>query len=149
MSKSLPDYNQEQSYRTIRINSTLQDAKLPEAEILSDVRRYGYCEEAEFAIKLALEEAMTNAVKHGNGNDASKQITVRFDVDADRAVIIVRDQGRGFDPDKVPDPTANDRLALPEGRGIMLMRAYVDVIEFRDNGCEVYMMKRNKLKVEG
>ena len=139
-----PDPSQEGSFRTIRINSTLQEAKLPEAEILSDVRRYGYCEEAEFAIKLALEEAMTNAVRHGNDNDASKQVTVRFDVNAERAIIIVRDEGNGFIPEDVPDPTTDDRLSIPNGRGIMLMRAYVDEIEYRDNGCELYMMKRNK-----
>ena len=144
MSNSSSGNNDEQLFRTIQVSSTLRDAKLPEAQILSDVRRHGYCEEAEFAIKLALEEAMINAVKHGNCNDASKQITVRFDVDDQRTVIIVRDEGEGFHPENIPDPTSEERLALPSGRGIMLMRAYVDKIEFRDNGCEVYLMRRNR-----
>ncbi len=131
-------------YRAIRVKSTLEDAKLPEMEILADVRRHRFCEEAEFAIKLALEEAMTNAVKHGNCNDASKQITVYFFVDDERAEIIVCDEGCGFEPGGVPDPTENDRLTLPNGRGIMLMRAYMDEVEYRCNGREVCLVKLNK-----
>ncbi len=140
----LPDPDDESTYCTIQIRSTLQEAKKPEAEILDQVQRFGYAEESVFAIKLALEEAMTNAVKHGNGNDATKAITVRFAVNADRAVIIVRDDGEGFDPQQIPDPTTADRISLPDGRGIMLMHAYMDDVRYRDNGREVYMMKRNQ-----
>ena len=136
--------NDNSTFRTIQVKSTLLAAKEPEAEILKDVRRHGYCEEAVFAIKLALEEAMTNAVKHGNGNQDSKEVTIRFSVNAQRTVIIVRDQGTGFAPEQVPDPTMPDRLSLPSGRGIMLMRAYMDDVEYRDNGCEVCLIKRNK-----
>ena len=131
-------------YRTIRVKSTLEDAKIPEMQILADVRSHGFCEEAEFAIKLALEEAMTNAVKHGNCSDASKQITVRYFVSDERAEIIVGDEGCGFEPGCIPDPTANERLTLPNGRGIMLMRAYMDDVAYRCNGQEVYLMKLNR-----
>ena len=115
-----PDPDNENTYRAIDIPSTLQAAKEPEVAILEDVERCGYCQDATFAIKLALEEAMTNAVKHGNGNDTSKRIMVRFAVTKARTVIIIRDQGTGFRPADIPDPTRPGRLTLPTGRGIML-----------------------------
>lgn len=138
-----PDPNNENTYREINIPSTLRAAKAPEVEILRDVKRCGYCEDATFAIKLALEEAMTNAVKHGNGNDASKRITIRYAVNKERTVIIVRDEGPGFRPNEIPDPTEPGRLSLPTGRGIMLMRAYMDEVCFREKGSEVYLVKLN------
>lgn len=139
-----PDPNNENTYREISVSSTLQAAKEPEVSILKDVERWGYCQDATFAIKLALEEAMTNAVKHGNGNDPSKRVTVRFAVDKDQAVIIIRDEGNGFDPGGIPDPTCPGRLTLPTGRGIMLMRAYMDEVRYRDDGREVYLVKLNR-----
>lgn len=132
----------ETRFRQIQVASTLEAAKAPETQILNAAVDCGFGEEDRFAIKLALEEAMTNAVKHGNCNDCSKHIIVRFAVNDRRAVIIVRDEGCGFQPNAVPDPTASDRIARPNGRGIMLIRAYMDEVYFRDNGCEVYMMKR-------
>ncbi len=144
MSQRDSDSKSGDRFRTVRVNSTLHEAKVPESEILVHVRKHGFCEEAVFAIKLALEEAMTNAVKHGNGNDATKKITVRYAVDDERIEITVSDEGQGFAPEDVPDPTSNDRLTLPSGRGIMLMRAYMDDVEYRRNGREVYLMKRNR-----
>jgi serine/threonine-protein kinase RsbW len=130
--------------KVIEVPSTLQDAKQPENAILQEVQGCGYSEDVTFAIKLALEEAMTNAVKHGNRNDKTKTITVRFAVTRERAIILVRDQGQGFSPDSVPDPTHPDRLSLPNGRGIMLMRAYMTRVEFREGGCEICMIKENR-----
>ena len=134
----------ERSLHVVEIVSTLQAAKTPEQAILRDVEGCGYCEDATFAIKLALEEAMTNAVKHGNGNDPTKRIVVRYSVTPERAVILVRDQGPGFEPAAVPDPTHPDRLPLPSGRGIMLMRAYMTEVYYRAGGAEVCLIKRNE-----
>ncbi len=141
-----PDPKVESTYREIRIKSTLQDAKKPEIQILADVRDCGYDEEAIFAIKLALEEAMTNAVKHGNCNNPDKNITVRFAVDNYMVAICVRDEGCGFTPEEIPDCTDEDRISLPNGRGIMLIRAYMDDVEYRSDGREIFMTKRNKKK---
>ncbi len=139
-----PNPDNEATFREITIPSTLHDAKTPEQEILKDVEHCGYCQDARFAIKLALEEAMTNAVKHGNAGDQSKQICIRYAVNAERAVIIIRDDGPGFLPGEVPDPTSPDRLSLPTGRGIMLMRAYMDEVQYRKDGAEVYLVKHNR-----
>lgn len=142
-----PEPDNEADFSEIRIASTLRAAKEPERVILAAIECCRYCAEATFAIKLALEEAMTNAVKHGNCCDAEKYILVRFSVDDERTVIIVRDEGCGFEPDSVPDPTAPDRICVPSGRGIMLMNAYMDEVRFRDDGREVYLLKRNVKKV--
>lgn len=126
----------------MEIPSTLRAAREPEDVILQEAEALGYSEETLFAVKLALEEAMTNAVKHGNGCDPRKHVKVRYLVTEEKIEVIVEDEGRGFKPDGVPDPTTPDRLPLPNGRGIMLMRAYMDNVHYRRNGTEVYMMKR-------
>lgn len=125
----------------IVVPNDLRSAKLPEDRILRELQRHGYDPDITFAIKLALEEAMTNAVKHGNRNDCSKHITVRFRIDAQRTVIMVRDEGCGFCPDGVPDCTAEENLERPNGRGIMLMHSYMSKVRYNDRGNEVWMMR--------
>lgn len=131
----------EASLTTLTICSSLHEAKKPEQVIMREVETCGYGEDDAFAIKLALEEAIINAVRHGNRNDHSKRITVRFRVTKEQTIILVRDEGEGFDPGSVPDPTSPDRISLPHGRGIMLMRAYLTSICFRDGGREVCLIK--------
>lgn len=111
-------------------------------EILSRVEAQGYDPEVCFAIRLALEEALSNAITHGNRFDPDKKITVATDMAPDRADITVGDEGEGFDPGDIPDPTADENLEKPTGRGIMLMRAYMDEVEYSDRGTEVHMVKR-------
>ncbi len=137
------DPHNEATYQVIEVPSTLADAKTPELQILRDVEASGYDEDATFAIKLALEEAMTNAVRHGNCGDPTKKIIVRYAVSPEMVVICVRDQGSGFCPDEVPDPTEPERLSLPSGRGIMLIRAYMTDVEYRADGREIRMVKLN------
>jgi serine/threonine-protein kinase RsbW len=122
----------------------LQSARRAEERIMRQLARCRYDAEVTFAIKLALEEALTNAVKHGNDNDASKQLVVRYLVDPTRTVIMVRDEGHGFAPTKVPDPTNDENLERPSGRGIMLMHAYMTRVHFSDTGNEVWMLKKNR-----
>lgn len=128
----------------IVVPSDLRSVKQPEAKILNALTRCKYSEEVTFAIKLALEEALTNCVKHGNRGDNSKSVTVRFFVDPQRVVIMVGDQGPGFVPELVPDPTAEENLERPSGRGIMLMHAYMTRICYNESGSEVWMLKENR-----
>ena len=130
------------AYRIV-IASELAAARAVEEALLREVDACGYDESATFAIKLALEEAINNAIKHGNGFDAKKTVEVTFDVDRRRAEITITDQGRGFDPTGVPDPTADENIEKPCGRGIMLMRAYMDEVRYSSTGNQVHMVKRN------
>ena len=125
------------------IASDWKAARLVEQRLLKEVARHGYSEAAVFAIKLALEEGLTNAIRHGNGGDPTKKVEVSFDVDANRAVITITDQGEGFNPAAVPDPTADENLEKPSGRGIMLMRAYMDEVRYNTRGNQVHILKRN------
>ena len=125
------------------ISSNLQAAREIEQKLLIQVANYGYSEADTFAIKLALEESLNNAIRHGNMCDPDKTIAVRFSIDSSRAAITISDQGKGFDPNAVPDPTADENLEKPCGRGIMLMRAYMDEVRYNKKGNEVYMVKRN------
>ena len=134
-------YN-EASFHVCVIKSDLRATERPKQQIMDAVTRCQFGENEKFAIKLALEEAITNAVKHGNQGDASKQVTIRFAVNEEMAAVVIRDEGEGFEPDEIPDPTNEDRLSVPNGRGIMLLRAYMDKVEFRDQGREIYFMKR-------
>jgi serine/threonine-protein kinase RsbW len=119
-------------------------ARRLEESLLAAVDGHSYCESAKFAIKLAFEEALTNAFKHGNGRDPLKTVEVRYDIGDDKAVIVIVDQGAGFDLQAVPNPIADENLEKPSGRGLMLMRAYMDEVRYNDKGNEVYMMKRNR-----
>ena len=101
----------------------------------------GYSPECAFAVRLALEEAVVNAHKHGNRSDRTKHIIVSYDVKPDRLTVRVRDEGPGFDPRLVPDPTSPDRISLPNGRGLMLMRAYLDDVCYNEQGNEVQLVK--------
>jgi len=105
------------------------------------VKGAGYCADAVFAVKLALEEALINAVKHGNRDDPAKTVTIEYDVDAREVRIAVTDEGEGFRPADVPDPTADENLECPTGRGIMLMRAYMDRVDYNRQGNSVRMVK--------
>ena len=129
--------------KAITIPSDFRAAAEAEETVLDEVARHGYSEASLFALKLALEEGLNNAIRHGNRFDASKAVELTFEVDDRRVVIEISDQGNGFDPAGVPDPTADENLEKPCGRGIMLMRAYMDEVRFSNHGCRVWMTKRN------
>jgi serine/threonine-protein kinase RsbW len=96
-------------------------------------------------IEIALCEALANAVIHGNHENAEKQVHVACRCGLDGEVLItVRDEGEGFDGSAVPDPTEPQRLLLPHGRGLHLMRALMDEVWFEENGTVVHMRKRMK-----
>ena len=95
-----------------------------------------------FAVRLALEEALANAVKHGNGRDESKTFEVRCKANSEVVEIEVCDQGAGFALERVPSPTEGERLFNANGRGLALMERFMDRIEFRSNGSSVLMQKR-------
>lgn len=96
----------------------------------------------ESAVELALQEAVTNSVIHGNRMDGHKLVQVRCECELGKGVsIVVTDQGRGFDPKAVPDPLAVERLEQEHGRGLHLMKLAMDEVSFERGGSEVHMRK--------
>jgi serine/threonine-protein kinase RsbW len=94
-----------------------------------------------FRIQMAIEEAVVNAIEHGNKRDGSKSVHIVFHVDAERATMQISDQGAGFDHRNVADPTEEERLDKPRGRGVMLMRELMTEANFNDSGNSVTMIK--------
>lgn len=126
---------------TVVIPSDLNAARAVEERIIREIEKLGYDSHSAFAIRLALEEAIVNAYKHGNGEDPSKRIHISYELKPERVIFRIRDEGCGFCPRKVPDPTHPDRIPLPNGRGIMLMNAYLDQVTYNDTGNEVELVK--------
>ena len=109
------------------------------------IRNCGVSEELSFGIEMAVRESVTNAMVHGNQEDESKSVEVVFNCHDNELEIEVRDQGEGFDPANVPDPTNAENLLKTSGRGIFLMRTFMDEIEWRnrpEGGTAVRMTKR-------
>jgi serine/threonine-protein kinase RsbW len=102
----------------------------------------GYPEGDRFAMRLALQEALVNAVKHGNGGDPAKRVRLRYRVSAACVELEVEDQGEGFDPAGVPDPCAPENLERPCGRGLLMMRHYLDEVHYHGRGNRVTLRKR-------
>lgn len=90
-----------------------------------------------FRLTLSLEEAVTNAIRHGNKNDPNKEIRVGYVLDRDKLEIRVTDEGEGFTLNNVPNPTADENLEKPLGRGIHLMRTYADEVVYSKKGNSV------------
>jgi len=101
----------------------------------------GYPARDVFGVRLALEEAIVNAIRHGHGNDPSKHVSVRYRVSEDCVLVEVADQGPGFDPEQVPDPLAPENLERPGGRGLLLMRAYLTWLRYNRRGNSVVLCK--------
>src|SRR5262249_12611689 len=111
------------------------------AEVAAALEAEGYPEKDIFSIRLALEEAIVNAVKHGHQDDPSLLVRVSFRVTAGEVLLEVEDQGPGFDPEQVPDPTAPENLERCGGRGLFLMRHYMTWIHYNARGNCVTLCK--------
>ena len=110
-------------------------------KILKDAAEQGFDEDSVFGIHLSLEEAFTNAVKHGNRSNPDKKVFVEFLITPEKLDISITDEGEGFNPDDVPDPRCNGNLYKSCGRGVLLIQAYMDIVEYNDRGNCVHMVK--------
>jgi len=97
-----------------------------------------------FGVHLALEEALVNAVKHGNRMDEAKSVHVEVKLSPERLYVRIRDEGPGFKMEEVPDCTEDENLEKASGRGIMLMRNFMSFVEYNDKGNMVTMEKSRK-----
>ena len=113
-------------------------------KILDEVERHGFNTNSLFATRLALEEALVNAIKHGNKLDPKKKVVVDARVSPERVEIEIEDQGPGFDRASVPDPTAVENLCKCSGRGILLIEAYMNSVNWSHGGRRVHMVRLNE-----
>ena len=110
--------------------------------IMRLVKDNGFNERECFGIDLALEEAIVNAMKHGNELERNKSVIIGYTVTPDLLCVQVTDQGEGFDPADVPDPTLEENLEKPSGRGLMLIDHYMDDVTYSKKANQVIMRKR-------
>ena len=125
----------------VAIPSDPAEARRIQDEIEELLKANRYSERDIFGIRLALEEALVNAIKHGNQMDRAKKVRIAYQLFPDRFQVQITDEGTGFDPTDVPDPTAFENLERPCGRGLMLMRHYMTDVAFNERGNVVTMSK--------
>jgi serine/threonine-protein kinase RsbW len=107
-------------------------------------KEYPLTDEDVFPIRLALDEGLANAVKHGNKFNETLSVRANVVTQNDELIIDIKDQGQGFDFVHVPDPTAQDKLMKTSGRGVFLMRKIMDQVEYYDGGRGLRMVKKLK-----
>ncbi|HWE02719.1 MAG TPA: ATP-binding protein [Tepidisphaeraceae bacterium] len=113
-------------------------------QILDAAEKRGFGGESFFALRIALEEGLVNAIKHGNRLDREKLVRVAAKVTRARAEITVEDEGAGFERHTVPDPTANQNLHRCSGRGILLIEAYMSEVKWDHGGRRLRMVRENR-----
>lgn len=111
--------------------------------ILEQLAAMGYSDSSRFAVRLAIEEGISNAFRHGHRElPASTPIHLSYSAKPDQLRVVITDRGPGFDPSAVPDPTLEQNLEVPSGRGLMLMRAYMTQVSFNPVGNQVTLVYR-------
>lgn len=109
--------------------------------IIDQLVELGWEKSDRFAVNLALEESISNAIRHGNREDPAKRVEVRCELSPNRFWVQITDEGAGFEPSAVPDCRCADRLEVPGGRGLTLMKAYMTRVEYNDCGNRITMEK--------
>ncbi len=125
----------------IEIPSEDRNIKKVSSEILASLSPYKVDEHRLFDIKLCVEEAVRNAIIHGNNADKKLRVKVNYWINDDKLSIEVEDEGPGFDPDLIPDPTKDSNIMKESGRGVRLIRKLMDKIDFNEKGNKIRMEK--------
>jgi serine/threonine-protein kinase RsbW len=128
-------------FTEVTIPSDTGEARRIQDEIEAILQNARASDHEIFSVRLALEEALVNAIKHGNQMDRDKKVRVSYRYQLDRLEVSITDEGPGFDPADVPDPTAVENLDRPCGRGLMLMRYYMTEVQYQGAGNTVSMAK--------
>ncbi len=127
-----------------RMESTLESVNKAEEMADQIATQVGFDEDTRSGISMAVREAMINAVLHGNKYDTAKKVNLTFEQNGQDMIVTIADQGSGFVPDEVPNPLAPENLLKQSGRGIFLMRAFMDEVRYRkiNSGTEITLIKR-------
>lgn len=125
----------------LSLPSTMQLIYLLDTVISDILREMKFDEEAQEHVNLAVIEAGTNAIKHGNGEDINKNATFEFLIDDEKLSIVITDEGVGFEREEVANPLEPENLLKSSGRGLFLMEACMDEVVYEENGTIVKMVK--------
>jgi serine/threonine-protein kinase RsbW len=129
----------------LTIPSRLEEMEAVHELIAAAVREYELTDELAHWIELTISESMINAIQHGNKADPAKKATLKISSTGDAIEIIVEDQGTGFKLDKIADPTDIANLLKPSGRGILIIRSFMDEVDLTQReggGCRLRMVKK-------
>jgi serine/threonine-protein kinase RsbW len=129
----------------LTIPSRLEEMEAVHRVIQQAISEYSLTDELAHWIELSISESMINAIQHGNKADPAKEATLKISSDGDAIEIIVEDQGRGFKLDNVADPTDMANLLKPSGRGILIIRSFMDEVDLSQReggGCRLRMVKK-------
>jgi serine/threonine-protein kinase RsbW len=129
----------------LSLPSRIETVAAAAAAVAEFIGRFGVSDDAAFGIDMAVREAVTNAVLHGNRQDENKTVDIVLKSSPDAVEISVHDSGPGFNPEDVPDPTANENILKTSGRGIFFMRTFMDEVDWLirpEGGTTVRMLKR-------
>jgi serine/threonine-protein kinase RsbW len=126
------------------MESTLESVNKAEEMADQAALQAGFDEDTRSGISMSVREGMINAVLHGNAYDPAKRVNLSFEQKGNELVIVITDEGKGLDLGEIPDPLAPENLLKQSGRGIFLMRAFMDDVRFRklNNGTEITLIKR-------
>jgi len=125
------------------LDSTLDSVNKAEETADSLAQKAGFAEDDRHKIAMSVREAAVNAVLHGNSYDPHKTITVEYEMTTEKMSIVITDQGVGLDQQGLPDPLAEENLLKSSGRGIFLIRSFMDEVRIRDlnPGTEITLVK--------
>ncbi len=121
----------------LQLSSHPQNIRLVEPYVLKVKKRFNIDDEVYFNILLVLTEAVNNCILHGNQADPRKHVHIRMHPNRNALYFVVRDEGEGFNPDRLPDPTQPERLTCANGRGVFLMRQLSDTVHYSNDGRQV------------
>ncbi len=131
------------AWRSVKLRG--QEEIVPAIDtIVHTLEAAGYPHKDTFGVRLALEEALVNAIKHGHKGDRNKEVHLRYQLSTDRILIEIEDQGPGFHMEDVPDPIAPENLERSCGRGLLLMRSYMSWVRFNRTGNCVTMCRSRR-----
>ncbi len=138
---AMRDPSSQPSAGSVELRNRREEIDAIEDLVVDTAESLGYPRSSCFALRLALEEAITNAFRHGHaGLPADTPVKVEYAIHPDRIELSVEDRGPGFCPQAVPDPTLDENLEMPGGRGIVLMRAYMTKVSHNQQGNRVEMI---------
>jgi serine/threonine-protein kinase RsbW len=137
LSNSKDSLNSSKSASNFQLESNQDSFNTIEGDLRNLIKPFNLNQEKFGEILVSLTEAITNAVRHGNKFDASKHVAVEFVGDESRLYFRVSDEGNGFDYDSVPDPTSPENILTCGGRGVHIMKALADELNYSDSGRTV------------